>query len=93
MKIVVRNSKKQVIEVEVEQVRVGDTILCGNLRKNQRKFMMATGEEIRLHAANGGYLFSVRNGSNGPTIFYDILFCQQSNEFEQSVELYPWLKK
>ena len=33
MKIVVRNSKKQVIEVEVEQVRVGDTILCGNLRK------------------------------------------------------------
>ena len=61
--------------------------------KNQRKFMMATGEEIRLHAANGGYLFSVRNGSNGPTIFHDILFSQQSNEFEQSVELYPWLKK
>ena len=91
MKIVVRNSKKQVIEVE--QVRVGDTVLSGSLRDNQRKFMMATGEEIRLHAANGGYLFSVRNGSNGPTIFHDILFSQQSNEFEQSVELYPWLKK
>ena len=59
----------------------------------QRRLCLAEGEEIRIHASNGGYLFSVRMTNSSPTLFYDTKFSQQKEEFETPIELYPWLKE
>ena len=65
-------------------------VLYNNL---QRKMCLGPGEEIRIHSDNGGYLFSVRNGPDGPTIFHSTLFTNLQHEYEQPVALYPWIKK
>lgn len=58
----------------------------------QRKFVMAHGEEVRLHGANGAYLFSVRlDALEGPVIVFDRAFSDQRDEYKTRVELYPWL--
>lgn len=60
---------------------------------NQRKFVLADGEEVRIHASNGGYLFSVRAQVGGPVIVHDQGFSGLPDEYEALVDIYPWNKK
>lgn len=61
--------------------------------KYQRRISLGENEAVRIHASNGGYMFSVRHTKNGPEIFFERSFTGQTEEFARSVDEYPWLKK
>lgn len=101
---IIRNKRKQILVSD--HAPQGSTVLAGpfpspedakrtaDFTANQRKFLMGDGEEIRIHADNGGYLFSVRLDVNsGPVIVHDVKFSQQRDEYQVPVNLYPWMKK
>ena len=83
----------------------GDAIVAGpfpdmesaycsdEFKRAQRHLVLADNEEVRIHASNGGYLFSVRNGPDGPSLLYDRGFTGLAQVYEAKVELFPWRTK
>ncbi len=92
-KVTVKTVRNQIIERDCDKLHPGDRVLHGSLKNNQRRIVMADTEEIRIHAENGGYLFSIRHLLGKTSMFFDTRFSGQSHEFEQEIQEYPWLKE
>jgi len=59
----------------------------------QRRVTLGEHETVRIHAPNGGYLFTLRMGPQGVEYFFDRHFSQQSTEYPQTIDTMPWLNK